>query len=74
MANDLTGPLNISLLEWAAIPVPIFGALDRRAVTPFTLSRSDNVAACVSIVPWTSTGIAVGAMIGTNNEIAPKIA
>ena len=39
-----TGLLNMSLLACAAMPPPIFGALDRRAATPLTLSLSEKVA------------------------------
>ncbi len=53
----LTGLLNMSLLAWAAMPPLIFGALDRRAATPLTLKRSEKVAICVSIAPWTSVAI-----------------
>jgi len=47
----------MSLLAWAAMPPLIFGALDRRAATPLTLKRSEKVAICVSIAPWTSVAI-----------------
>ena len=39
-ASKPTGLLNISLLECAAIPPLIFGAFERLAATPFTLSLS----------------------------------
>lgn len=58
----LTGPLNISLLACAAIPPGILGALERRAATPLTLSLSEKVAICVSVVLCTSR--AVGGAIG----------
>ena len=57
----LTGLLNISLLEWAAMPPAMTGALERRAVTPLTLSLSEKVAICVSAVLWTSRAVG-GAM------------
>ena len=49
-----TGLLNMSLLACAATPPPIFGAFDRRAWTPLTLSWSEKVVACVSATPWGS--------------------
>ena len=52
--QNLTGPLNISLLACAAIPPGILGALERRAATPLTLSLSEKVAICVSVVLCTS--------------------
>ena len=39
-----TGLLNISLLACAAMPPLIFGAFERRAGTPLTLSLSAKVA------------------------------
>ena len=44
-----TGLLNISLLACGAIPPDILGAFDRLVATPFTLNRSEKVAACVSV-------------------------
>ena len=43
--------LNMSLLAFAATPPPIFGAFDRRAWTPLTLSWSEKVVACVPATP-----------------------
>lgn len=53
----LTGLLNISLLACAAMPPPILGALERRAGMPLTLSLSEKVAICVSVVLCTSRAV-----------------
>lgn len=44
----------MSLLACAAMPPAILGALERRAATPLTLSLSEKVAICVSVVLRTS--------------------
>ena len=58
--QNLTGPLNISLLACAAIPPGILGALERRAVTPLTLSLSEKVVICVSVMLCTSRAVGGG--------------
>ena len=53
----LTELLNMSLLAGAAMPPGILGALERRAATPLTLSLSENVEMCVSVVLCTPRAV-----------------
>ena len=39
------------------MPPPMAGALERRVGTPLTLSLSNKVAICVSVVLWTSRAV-----------------
>lgn len=68
----LTELLNISLLACAATPPLTAGALERRAATPLTLSLSEKVAICVSMVLCTSRAVG-GTMVELSVEGAGRV-
>ena len=58
------------------MPPAMAGALERRAVTPLTLSLSEKVAICVSAVLWTSRavgGAITSSLVGSLVEDAQRL-